>query len=177
MRTTPAPPRSQGSDCPGCTSLCEQRALCRLRVDDLQTDADGHTVLRLGRTPLTLPQAVAEIAQRAAESAVDEVSRVGVSIGFTDSPVWLFPGLPMTKPADPTTLRSQLDPVLVGSVRAHRSTALLTLAGEIPPVVLADLLGLHRGTADLWRYHAGGGPAAYTAARLSDLARNHDDVG
>jgi hypothetical protein len=50
----------------------------------------------------------------------------------------------MTKPLDPTALRSQLDAVLPGNIRGHRNTALITLAREMPPVVLADLLGLHR---------------------------------
>ena len=91
--------------------------------------------------------------------------------------VWLFPSLPMTKCIDPTTLATLLDTVLPSNVRGYRNTALLTLAREIPPVVLADLLGLHRSTADLWRHHAGGSLASYAAARRANSRRSAANVG
>ena len=51
-----------------------------------------------------------------------------------------------------------------GNIRGHRNTALLTLASEVPPVVLADLLGLHPITIDRWAVLPGGSPATYAAA-------------
>ena len=36
--------------------------------------------------------------------------RKGISSGFTACPARLFPGLPMTRPVDPTTLRRLLAP-------------------------------------------------------------------
>ena len=159
----------------GCLILLYGQPLNRinlLKTSDLHRDNDSTTSIQLGRTPLTLPPALADIAHMAAQTASDDVSRIGVSTGFATSPVWLFPGLPMTKPADPTTLGSLLDTVLPGNVRGYRNTALLSLAREIPPVVPADLLGLHRNTADLWRHHAGGNLANYTAARVANSRRD-----
>lgn len=47
-------------------------------------------------------------------------------------------------------LSERLGPLLPGQVCGHRNTALLTLARDVPPVVLADLLGLHPNTAERW---------------------------
>lgn len=140
--------------------------ICRLRVDDLQADADGHTTLQLGRTPLTLLEPLAEIAHVAAQTALTDAARAGVSTGFTSTPTWLFHGLPLTKHTDPTTLSDRIHALLPGNIRGHRNTALLTLAQDIPPAVLADLLGLHPNTVETWRALAAGSPAAYVAAHL-----------
>jgi len=49
----------------------------------------------------------------------------------------------------------------LGSVSRHaRNTTLLTLARELPPAILADLLGIGTSTADRWRQWAGGTWAA-----------------
>lgn len=139
--------------------------ICRLRVDDPQAGPDGSTTISLGRVPLTLLPPLDDVAQAAAAGAIRDAVRTGVSTGFTGQPVWLFPGLPLTKHADPTTLSDRVGSLLPGNIRGHRNTALLTLARDVPPMVLADLLGLHPGTAERWRNLAGGSLAAYTAAR------------
>ena len=55
--------------------------------------------------------------------------------------------------------------------RADRNTALLQLATEVPPAVLADLLGLHIGTAIHWANEAGGDWTNYAAIRATaDMA-------
>jgi len=59
--------------------------------------------------------------------------------------------------------------LLPGSVRAHRNAALLILARGLPPVILADLLGLHLNTVERWRALAVSSLAAYTVARLASL--------
>lgn len=51
--------------------------------------------------------------------------------------------------------------------RADRNTPLLQLAAEIPPVVLADMLGLHIGTATKWAHEAAGNWNNYAAARAN----------
>lgn len=142
--------------------------ICRLRVADLSRAEDGSTTLKLGRTPLTLLPPLAEAAHALARAAARDVVRRGVGTGFTNTAGWLFPGLPLTKPVGPAALSERLGPLLPGHVRGHRNTALLTLAREVPPVVLADLLGLHPSTAERWRTLAGGSLATYTAARLSN---------
>jgi hypothetical protein len=49
--------------------------------------------------------------------------------------------------------------------RATRNAALLQLAAEVPPTVLADLLGLHPHTAVAWVKAAGGDWSRYAAHR------------
>ena len=120
---------------------------------------------------MTLLPPLDEIARDVAATAARQVSRTGVSTGFTTRPAWLFPGLPLTKPVNPTVLSDQLVTLIPGGhVRGHRNTALLTLARDVPPVILADLLGLHPGTVDRWRHLAGGNLTTYTAARLANTA-------
>lgn len=144
--------------------------ICRLRVDELEPGPDGTVTLSLGRVPLTLHPPLADIALAAAAGAVHDAVRTGVGTGFTEQPGWLFPGLPLTKHADPTTLSDRVGSLLPGNIRGHRNTALLTLARDVPPVVLADLLGLHPNTAERWRNLAGGSRTAYTAARRTPAA-------
>ena len=50
--------------------------------------------------------------------------------------------------------------------RAARNAALLQLGAELPSVVLADLLGIHIGTAERWTAAAGARWTHYAAARL-----------
>jgi pimeloyl-ACP methyl ester carboxylesterase len=51
--------------------------------------------------------------------------------------------------------------------RADRNTALLQLTAELPIPVLADLLGLHIGTATRWAEHANAAHTHYAASRAS----------
>lgn len=51
---------------------------------------------------------------------------------------------------------------------AHRTAALLQLAGELPPAILGDLLGLGRTAVQEWSNLAGRPSASYLAERLSD---------
>ena len=48
-----------------------------------------------------------------------------------------------------------------------RNAALLHLAAELPPIVIADLLGIHPHTANRWSDAAGGRWMNYAAHRNS----------
>ena len=50
-------------------------------------------------------------------------------------------------------------------VRSNRNTAMLQLAAELPAVVIADLLGVHTGTATRWVHEASGNWTSYAADR------------
>lgn len=76
--------------------------ICRLRVSDLEHHDDETTTITLGRTPLALLPPLAAVARTVADTALHDAVRAGVSTGFTDQPVWLFPGLPLTKHAHPS---------------------------------------------------------------------------
>jgi len=67
----------------------------------------------------------------------------------------------ITNRAAPPQLRLGIDP------RADRNTALLQLAAELPIPVVADLLGLHIGTAAKWADYANAAHTGYAAARAS----------
>jgi hypothetical protein len=52
---------------------------------------------------------------------------------------------------------------------------MLDLAGQLPPSVLADLLGFHPVTAAGWAYRAAGDRAAYVAAHLQQRGNTPGD--
>lgn len=90
---------------------------------------------------------VCRVADVFCEVITDRTQRTtpGVSHGFVPHPLWLFPGRPATQPANAESLRRRLGNLGITSVRSARNTALITLAREVPPVVLGDLLGLSVG--------------------------------
>jgi len=67
---------------------------------------------------------------------------------------WLFPGLHPGSPVLPATISHRLARIGVNTVTS-RASALLQLAGELPPTVVADLLGLRPKTAVAWSQLAG----------------------
>ena len=140
--------------------------ICRLRTTDLHLNPDGTATLRLGNTPVVLLPPMADAARSLVQTPAHGAARTGVGTGFAAEPDWLFPGLPLTRHLGPTALAERIHPLVPGNLRGHRNTALLTLARDVPPVVLADLLGLHPGTVERWRGLAGGNLAFYAAARL-----------
>jgi hypothetical protein len=52
-----------------------------------------------------------------------------------------------------------------------RHAALIQLGAEIPPAILADVLGIHVTTAVAWTRLAGGDWTGYAASRASNRAR------
>ncbi|GAA3717261.1 hypothetical protein GCM10022204_41470 [Microlunatus aurantiacus] len=137
--------------------------ICQLRLTDVNVLSET-TSLRLGGTAVELPPRVADVLR---EVIADRTQRTtpGVSHGLVPQPIWVFPGRPATQPASAESLRRRLANVGITSVRSARNTALITLAREVPPVVLADLLGLSVGAAVRWRDLSGGTWTSYTAQR------------
>ncbi|MFQ6326941.1 hypothetical protein ACLMAL_12465 [Nocardia sp. CWNU-33] len=66
-----------------------------------------------------------------------------------ESALLLFPGFDRRRPLDRGTFGTRLNQHGI-TPHASRNTALVTLATELPAAVLADLLGLHPGTAVRW---------------------------
>lgn len=120
---------------------------------------DGKTHLVLGRHRLLVPSVLARLLIRQRDVAATR--RAISSTRGLDRP--LFPGL-HGRPAHPAALRNSL--VRHGICpQAGRNTALATLAGDLPPVVLAELLGLGVTTAIRWANHARRDWAPYLAER------------
>ncbi len=120
---------------------------------------DGHTILTLGTTPIRVPEPLA--------TYLHEL--VGQRRHLSQVPAggpgpWLFPGLHPGRPVLPATISHRLARIGVDTVTG-RAGALLQLAGELPPTVLADLLGLRPKTAVAWSQLAGRPWGAYPALR------------
>ena len=79
---------------------------------------------------------------------------------------WLFPGGLPGQHIHPSTLARRLRKLNISA--AHlRTASIMDLAAEIPPAVLADLIGIYPTTAARWTHAAGGDWAFYVAARTA----------
>jgi hypothetical protein len=88
----------------------------------------------------------------------------GRSLLAPSSQAWLFAGRQPDRPLHPLQLIRRLGELGIPT-RATRNAALLQLAAEVPPTVLADLLGLHPYTTVGWVKAAGGDWNRYAADR------------
>lgn len=156
----------------GCLLLLYGQPLSRivaLQVSDLDVTGTVVTV-QLGRTPLALPEPLAQLARDLTRP--EQRLAPGITRAFITESPWLFPGRPATKPIAAGTLRTRLITRLdIPGARMNRNTARLTLARDVPPIVLADLLGLDVGTVERWRQLAGGRWANYTGWRSRPCAQ------
>lgn len=134
--------------------------LCRLTLDDVHVDGDAVS-LRLGAVDIELAPMVGDVIRALAQQSLSG-SRRG-------SNRWLFPGGRPGRPVSPAWLTTRLNAVGLHAA-AIRNAALLDLAAEVPAPFLADLLGLHPGTAVRWMHAAGGEWAGYAATRLMEQA-------
>lgn len=135
------------------------------RIAALPTDAlstmDGHPVLVLDRTPIRLPAPLAvlltELIQRPVAGWAANVPRR-----------WLFPGPRPGGHISAVVLARRLAARQI-PIRQTRTTALIELAQDLPPAILAPMLGLHVITAQQWRHRAANDWTAYLEARLTEL--------
>lgn len=136
--------------------------IAALPADALAT-VDGHTVLLLDRTPIRLPESLALL--------LTELTRREPPGGWAaNSPRrWLFPGTRPGLHISSTVLARRLTAHHI-PVRQARTTALVQLAQDLPPAILAPMLGLHVITAQQWRRRAATDWAAYLEARRGEPA-------
>jgi len=135
------------------------------------------TYLQAGRHRLLVPPALARLLAQQQERAANRWSVT--STAGPDRP--LFPGL-HGRPAHPDALRAKLTRHGLRP-RAGRNTALAGLAADLPPVVLAGILGVGITTATRWANHARRDWAPYVADRAttrretapSHVTRPHDE--
>lgn len=131
--------------------------MVRLRIEDVHDT--GETVsVRFGRTAAVLPPAIAVLVRELVASPGRAVT------GTTQRTSWLFPGAHPGRPLTPSGLKQRLHPYGIDA-RASRTSVLLDLAGELPPAIIADLIGLYPNTAARWVQAARGDWAAYAAAK------------
>ena len=131
---------------------------CRVRAADVLT-ISGRSHLRLSEHPVLLPPAVARLISQQAETAAARPTA-------PDGTQWLFPGRASIRPVTALAMTSQLNRHGI-HIRAGRTAALTDLAGQLPPAVLASLLGMHPATADRWSRRIASDWTAYLRARAT----------
>jgi hypothetical protein len=83
--------------------------------------------------------------------------------------LWLFPG--ENGPMSSDRFRDRLGKVGVTSVQMARNSALASFAADLPPVLLAEKLGLSISAAVAWSKAVGAARADYAGLRSSPLPR------
>jgi hypothetical protein len=141
-----------------------------LTIDQLEID-DTRSLLWTGRHPLLLPPRLAALLKQlaAAPHTRARLTKAG------NPPRWLFPGLTPGRPITQTGFKVKLRALGIDA-RAARSAALISLAGDLPTAVLADVLGMHTLTAERWAALAKRDWAAYIAERAVELSSNERNL-
>lgn len=136
------------------------------RVRYLTTDhivqQDDRTFLHTGKHPLLLPPKLAGVLKQLSTTHQGR-SRYRPA---PTTPRWLFPGQTPGQPMTHAGFAPKLKQLGIHA-RTARNAALIALATELPPAVLADLLGLHHVTAVRWADLARRDWHAYLATRTS----------
>jgi hypothetical protein len=130
-----------------------------LTVDQLDI-SDERSLLRTGQHPLLLPPKLANLLKRLAR---DPQTRARLTKS-DNSPHWLFPGLTPGRPTSQSGFQIKIRALGIDA-RPARNAALISLAGNLPTPVLADVLGLSTTTAERWAALAKRDWAAYIAER------------
>jgi len=141
-------------------------AISKLTVDDIRINDDQVQIV-LGRVPVVLPQPLAAL-------ALDLIAtrRAYTVIGQTSQTPWLFPGQRPGQHISADRLGRRLAALGIKPGQA-RSTALFTLATELPAAILARMLGIHIKVAVAWQQAANGDWTAY-AANVSRRTDQHE---
>jgi hypothetical protein len=130
----------------------------RVTPADIRT-TDDQTYLKVGRRPLFIPPRIAALLQQLTASPRRR------SLLPIDGAGWLFPGNVPGEPLSGQAMGDLLQRHVGVNSRATRQAALIAFAAELPPPVLADLLGLTVQTAQRWASYTQPDWAAYLEAR------------
>lgn len=123
---------------------------------------DGMATIRIGEESLHLPEELNLVAS--AVSAARSAHRLLHSVEDTR---WLFPGTRPGYPLSSTTLLRRLSKIGFPTTAARKG-AILALASDVHPVVLAHLTGIHIRTAIWWRDAMATSRARYVDQLLAD---------
>ena len=118
---------------------------------------DGRTLLRLGSRPIILPAPLDTLVAGLTAGRKPP----GSSLLNVPSP-WLFPGRKPGSALTEDALAQRLHALGI-SPRQGRSTALFTLAADVPAAILANTLGIHVQAAIQWQKISAGDWTAYAA--------------
>lgn len=141
--------------------LCYGQALARtvrLKTDHVIVDG-ARMSIRFGRTEVDLQEPIGELVRQLIRH------RGRATTGTPNRTPWLFPGAHPGRPLSSDQLGIRLASYGIDA-RAARTNLMLDLAAEgLSPSFLADLLGMHPGTAVKWVHAAGGDWTGYAAGR------------
>ncbi|WP_157762790.1 hypothetical protein [Nocardia yamanashiensis] len=129
-----------------------------LTLDHVRRD-NAVVMLRLGDDELELPEPFASLIIQLPCPRSDGPSRQ-----FPTR--WLFPGTHPSRPLGPIPLANRLLALGI-QPRPMRASALRQLTSEMPPAIVASVLGLRPGTAVRWAAASGGNWAKYVHDRQS----------
>ncbi|HEY4535479.1 MAG TPA: hypothetical protein VIG71_05835 [Enteractinococcus sp.] len=127
-----------------------------LRRDAVTFDGES-TYLSLGTDPIRLPDAVGSLLRQLLDVE---------GTGFHDDNPWIFQGQRPGSHLTTAALRLPLTKRGI-NIRAAQHVALLTLARDLPPSVLADLLGISITAAERWSTHSAHDWTDYPRVRLT----------
>ena len=120
-------------------------------------DHGDRVEIMLGTAPVVLPEPLADLVRELI------ATRQGhAAIGRPDTTPWLFPGGRPGQPIGDDRLGTRLKNIGLHP-RQARSTALFTLAAEIPAAILARMLGIHIQVAVQWQRASAGDWMTYAA--------------
>lgn len=130
--------------------------ITELRLHDVIRQGQSIRI-RFGAEPLLLPANIAELA-----SEVCRERRATRMISSAEDAEWLLPGSRAGYPLSPAALRKRLGLIGVKPAQA-RTGAMVSLAQELPPVILARLTGLSTSSAIKWAEAVAASNARYAA--------------
>lgn len=139
--------------------------IARLKLSDV-TKSEGDLFLTFGNDSVLMPEPLAGFLK-----ALPWRRQVGIA-GRARASDWLFPGRQAGRPQHPEYLRVRMRRLGI-ACRASRRAALIDLARQLPPSVVADMLNIHPTTAVKWMQWAGGSWMNYGALRLHDAQANN----
>lgn len=134
--------------------------ITQLTADDIHDNGDT-VAITFGRVPVTLPKPLAALVRELVATR-----KSGNIITAPDAKPWLFLGKRPGHPIGDDALGNRLQRIGLNP-RQDRSTALFSLATELPAAMLARMLGIHIAVAVQWQQASSGDWTAYAA----DIAR------
>jgi hypothetical protein len=129
--------------------------IVELTAGHLHRDAD-HAYLTISRRPVILPPSLAQLIE-------EQITATTPHRPLADATGYLLPGRSPGRARNPAGLSGTMRQHGLG-VRAARNTAMMHLLADLAPIVIADLFGIHPGTAHRWAQFAGNSWSDYLAA-------------
>ncbi|CAL9325997.1 XRE family transcriptional regulator [Streptomyces sp. SudanB182_2057] len=135
--------------------------IVHLTTNRFHRDENG-AYLTLDRHPVLLPPKLALLIEEQIAQPVTD-SRMRQQLDDTNG--YLFPGKAPGRPRSAAATHHLLNECGL-PVRSARNTAMIEAVTSLPPIVVADLFGIHPNTAQKWANYTKDDWSAYLAARM-----------